>query len=176
VRIGTLTLLFGLSLALPSFASDSVLKTLKLDSMHEPAPDFEYANADGKKHKLSDLKGHAIILHFWASWCTSCQKELPDLQIATRKWAKDQIIFLPVSVEGTEKKTESENFLKKNAPELSVLIPTEAKSVHTYWAWGLPATYLMNTKGELVARALGARDWTSVPTKDVEVLLGLHPH
>ena len=151
--------------------TDPVIKTLKLDSMHEPAPDFEYANVDGKKHHLSELKGQAVILHFWANWCVSCRKELPDLQRATQKWAKNSIVFLPISVEGSENKKESLSFLKENAPELSYLIPTEAKSVHRYWAWGLPATYLINTKGELVARALGARNWNDVSAKEVRALL-----
>jgi thiol-disulfide isomerase/thioredoxin len=167
-----------------SSSAAKLMKHLKLDAMHEKAPDFEYANAEGVKFHLSDLLGKPIVIHFWASWCTSCAKELPLLQTATQKWmskptrtesvaANHDIVFLPVSVEGIEKKSQNVSFLKENAPELSYWVPTEAKTVHKYWAWGLPATYFINRKGQLVARSLGARDWNTVSGNDILTLLDL---
>lgn len=42
-------------------------------------PDIVFADAGGKRQKLSDLRGKAVVLHFWGSWCPPCQREMPDL-------------------------------------------------------------------------------------------------
>src|SRR4051812_27247609 len=49
----------------------------------KPAPDFTLQTLDGKKLTLSDLRGKAVVLNFWATWCPPCKVELPwfvDLQ------------------------------------------------------------------------------------------------
>lgn len=43
-------------------------------------PDLSYNDASGKVRKLSDDRGRVVVLHFWGSWCPTCQREMPDLQ------------------------------------------------------------------------------------------------
>ncbi|MBI2914170.1 MAG: TlpA family protein disulfide reductase [Chloroflexi bacterium] len=44
------------------------------------APDFELSDFQGGRHRLSDFRGRAVYLNFWATWCAPCQAELPDMQ------------------------------------------------------------------------------------------------
>lgn len=44
------------------------------------APDFEISDMDGARHRLSDFRGRIIYINFWATWCTPCQIEMPDIQ------------------------------------------------------------------------------------------------
>ena len=44
------------------------------------APDFEISDFDGTRHRLSDFRGQAVYVTFWASWCGPCKAELPDIQ------------------------------------------------------------------------------------------------
>jgi thiol-disulfide isomerase/thioredoxin len=65
-------------------------------------PDIAYRNAQGKSLKLSSLRGKVVLLHFWASWCPPCRKEMPELaklhsDLADRK----DIIFIPLQVRET---------------------------------------------------------------------------
>ena len=44
------------------------------------APDFQLPDLSGKKVKLSDYRGSVVLVHFWATWCSTCIKEMAELQ------------------------------------------------------------------------------------------------
>jgi thiol-disulfide isomerase/thioredoxin len=48
------------------------------------APDFEFSDYQGKRYRLSDFRGHALVLNFWASWCGPCRQELPAMSAVLR--------------------------------------------------------------------------------------------
>ena len=58
------------------------------------APDFEMEFTDGKKTKLSELRGQIVILQFTASWCSVCRLEMPHLEKDVWQKYKDQNVLL----------------------------------------------------------------------------------
>lgn len=77
------------------------------------APDFELASPDSTtKIKLSDLRGHYVVLDFWASWCPDCRKDLAQVKALHEDYYPKGVAFVSVSFD-----TNGEvwrNFVKKN--------------------------------------------------------------
>lgn len=68
----------------------------------DPAPDFEMALPDGKKIKLSDLRGRVVMLQFTASWCGVCRKEMPHIEKEIWQKHKDNPHFALYGIDREE--------------------------------------------------------------------------
>jgi thiol-disulfide isomerase/thioredoxin len=124
---------------------------------------FSGNTANGAHKKISDFRGHPILLHFWASWCTTCKEEIPSLQKLIEHTQTNAPIFLPVSVDSEKDKIAAEHFLKMNAPAVPFITAVDARSIQKYWSWGIPVTYFIDANGKITSRALGRREWKSLP-------------
>lgn len=76
-----------------------VLKSHTATEIGRNAPDFEQKSPDGKLIKLSDFKGKYILLDFWASWCSPCREENPNLVSAYQKYKTKGFEILGVSMD-----------------------------------------------------------------------------
>lgn len=64
----------------------------------KPAPDFSGTDLDGKPVKLSDYRGHPLVLNFWASWCGPCRAEQPGITRALAHYAPQGLQVLGITV------------------------------------------------------------------------------
>lgn len=70
----------------------------------EPAPVFNLTTLEGKKLKLSDLKGKYILLDFWATWCGPCMAEIPFIKGIRKKYPADKLVIVGISQDRDKKK------------------------------------------------------------------------
>jgi thiol-disulfide isomerase/thioredoxin len=84
-------------------------------TMASPVPSgIVWEDFNGKKHDLKDLKGHVLVLHFWAAWCPPCREEFPRLMRAAAD--NKDITFLTLSSDSSPEK--AKDFLK-DVPDIA---------------------------------------------------------
>src|SRR5262245_13554092 len=61
-------------------------------------PPLELADLDGKTHKLSDYKGRAVLVNFWATWCEPCREEMPSIERLRKSLEGKRFTVIAVNV------------------------------------------------------------------------------
>lgn len=78
----------------------------------DEAPNFILPKLNGDTVKLSDLKGKAVLLNFWGSWCGPCKKEMPAIQDAYDNYKNQNFEVITINIEESELTVE--NFFESN--------------------------------------------------------------
>jgi thiol-disulfide isomerase/thioredoxin len=120
------------------------------------APNFTMLDKDGKTVELSSKKGKPIILNFWASWCPPCKAEMPDFEEAYKKYG-DEVEFMMVNLTDGYQETlqKAKEHVSSNGYTFPVYFDTESSGAYAYNISSVPATYVIDTEGNIVAHAIG---------------------
>jgi len=149
-------------IAVPCAAlDDASLRTQQMQRLDEPAPDFVLRNASVTDLHLGALRGHPVIIHFWATWCASCRDELPVIQALAQQLNDTDVEFLTVAIDTDSNTADINEFAANLGITLPVFLAADGRITDRYWSWGIPVTYLIDRDGTIAGRALGPRDWTS---------------
>lgn len=119
------------------------------------APDFVANNPDGKPVRLSEnLNGYTLV-DFWASWCAPCRKENPNIVSAYKEFHDKGFNVFGISL---DKKKESWIKAIKDDhldwQQVSELVYWNSEIAKLYGVRAIPANYLVDSKGIIVARNL----------------------
>ncbi|OFZ70230.1 MAG: hypothetical protein A2Z01_03475 [Betaproteobacteria bacterium RBG_16_58_11] len=131
---------------------------LKLDG--RPAPALQLADMDGKSVNLAQLKGRWVLVHFWASWCGPCRREMPTLPKLINAFPPERLSVMLVNT--AESDEDVFTFLASVSPELTTLMDRDGQVTERWQPRGLPSTFFVDPQGRLRYQALGGRDWGSV--------------
>lgn len=125
----------------------------------KPALPFSLKTLDGKTVALSDFRGKPVLVKFWATWCPSCEEELPVVEnlLAGKR---DQVTTLLLAIDG-EKEKRVERAIKKAKVTLPVLLDVKEKTARLYGVTFIPAAFLIDRDGMLIGSIVGERDWHS---------------
>ena len=135
---------------------------LKLDG--RPAPALQLADMDGKKMDLAQLKGRWVLVHFWASWCGPCRREMPTLAQVIKTFPTERLTVLLVNT--AESDDDVFSFLASVSPDLVTLMDRDGQATERWQPRGLPSTFIVDPQGQLQYLALGGRDWGAKPYLD----------
>lgn len=131
----------------------------------QPAPDFAFESLEGKKMKLSDLRGKVVYLDFWASWCGPCMRELPAAKKIEEHFKGQDVVFVKVSID--EDTAAWKNAIaKREIDGINVCEPGgwKAPTAVKYAVQGVPSYFLIDRKGKFVT------DTTPRPSETEELM------
>jgi thiol-disulfide isomerase/thioredoxin len=119
------------------------------EATHRPLPSFALS-ADNGPIPSETLKGHVVVLAFWASWCLPCLEELPELQRAYMRYQKDpNVVFLAVDT-GWAGETPEKGKRRLTQRHLDIPVAFDAGSAaKSLGVDGLPTLFLVDRNGNL---------------------------
>ena len=105
---------------------------------------------------LSSLRGRYVVLHFWASWCPDCRKDMPAMNELSYVYSSDSVVFIHISYDTDkavwQKYIEDNKMLGLQVSELKKMRETQ-----TYSLFGIkwiPAMYLVSPEGRVMLRTV----------------------
>jgi peroxiredoxin len=122
-----------------------------------PAPAFSLRDLSGKIVDSKSLAGRVAVLSFGATWCSSCTSELKSLENLQAKFPKDLIVYF-VALDGRGDK-DVKPYLEKHAYNIRTLVDPKMAVAREHGVRWLPVTVVLDRKGMIVGRAIGARKW-----------------
>lgn len=125
--------------------------------MLSPAHAVEYTLPDlnGKMQSLNQYRGKWLIVNYWASWCQSCLKELPELNALYEKYKSQGVEVIGINFEQLDAEV-LQQFVQQSNIGFPVLRSSPVKETPLGPVPALPTTYIVNPEGVAVAGQVGA--------------------
>lgn len=123
----------------------------------QSAENFSIEDSDGNVYQLKQSKGKWVFLHFWASWCGPCRKEMPVIS-RLQSQLKGQPIDI-VLINTAEDEDTIFSFLGSVSPELQSYMDKDGDLTELWAPRGLPTTFFIDPTGKKRYLALGGRPW-----------------
>jgi thiol-disulfide isomerase/thioredoxin len=120
------------------------------------APDFSLQALDGKTTKLSDFRGKAVLLNFWATWCAPCKIEMPWFVELQRQYGPEGLQIIGVAMDDASTK-DIADFAKEMGVNYPVLLGKEAVGDEYGGVQFLPENFYIDRNGKVVDRAFGLK-------------------
>jgi thiol-disulfide isomerase/thioredoxin len=124
-----------------------VASLLRAATLNAPAPSFALKDSRKQVRTLASYKGNVVFIDFWASWCATCQLELPELDrlAAEYKGKKLQVVAINVDTDRHAAK-ELLKKLRLSAPHFEILWDPQSKVVSTYNIEAMPTSFILDQK------------------------------
>jgi thiol-disulfide isomerase/thioredoxin len=120
------------------------------------APNFTLETLDGKNMSLSDLRGKAVLLNFWATWCGPCKIETPWLVELQKEYGSQGLQVVGVAMDDSGKE-DIEKFAHDMGVNYPVLLGKEAVGDAYGGVPALPESFFIGRNGKIVERIIGLK-------------------
>jgi peroxiredoxin len=142
---------------------------LKAIQVGQPAPDFTINSINNTPIKLSDYKGKYVLIDFWASWCQPCRHENPNLVKAYQTYNSKNFNILGISLDkdpaAWKNAIDTDGLSWTHASELKDF---EGESVRLYQIEAIPSSFLIDPKGNIIAKNLRGEELDSFLAKTLK--------
>lgn len=154
---GTLEPASGAFTTLPAAGSGSDSETGGAPEVGKSAPDFTLKTLDGGEITLSDVKGTAVLINFWASWCPPCRLEMPDLVRSYERYKDQGFVILGVDLTFQDALADVQDFVQEFNISYPILLDeTGEVTLDNYRLIGLPMSVFVDREGIVRRMHIGA--------------------
>ena len=108
--------------------------------------------------KLSDYRGKVVFLNIWATWCPPCREEMPSMESLYQRLKGREFEMLAVSIDRQREEVVGP-FVAKYGLTFPVLLDPDSKTYKLYGLTGIPETFIIDKKGVIVLKMIGAQNW-----------------
>jgi peroxiredoxin len=120
------------------------------------APDFTLESLDGKSMRLSDLRGKAVLLNFWATWCGPCKIEMPWFVDFQKQYGSQGLQIVGVAMDDASK-ADIAKFAKDMGVNYPILIGKESVGDQYGGVPALPESFVISRDGKIMDKIIGLR-------------------
>jgi thiol-disulfide isomerase/thioredoxin len=122
----------------------------------EHAPAFALPTAAGDSVSLERLQGKVVYVDFWASWCGPCRRSFPWMNEMQRRYGDKGLTIVGINVD--KKRADAVRFLSETPAEFTIVYDAPGAIPAAYGVKGMPSSYLIDGRGNVVATEQGFRD------------------
>ncbi len=139
------------------------------------APDFTLQTASGEAISLSELRGKAVLLNVWASWCGPCRAEMPAMQRIYEEYAGQGLVVLAVNATDQDSAAAALAFASELGLTFPIVFDTDGGVGRQYAVRALPSSYFIRPDGVIEEVIIGGPMAEALLRIRVENLLGGQP-
>lgn len=121
-------------------------------------PALEARDLEGRPWRLTELRGKAVLINFWASWCEPCLAEMPSLQQLAQRHGPQKVLVLALNFKESE--AQVRRFAERSGLQLPLLLDPRGEIARRWGVRVFPSTVLLGADGRLHGVVRGELDWS----------------
>lgn len=135
------------------------------------APDFRLQTPDGEMVALSELRGQAVLVNLWATWCPPCRAEMPAIQKIYQEYKDQGFVVLAVNMTYQDNPLAVLPFTQENNLTFPILLEETGEMARKYELRSLPSSFFINRDGIVQEVVIGGPMSESLLRTRIESIL-----
>jgi len=124
----------------------------------DAAPPYAARTLAGDSLALDSVRGRAVLLNVWATWCTPCRQEMPAIERLFAAFADSGLTVIGVSVDDAGSAAEVRQFVAAHHIRFTIALDPDKRVARVFRTLGVPETFLLDRRGLVVRRWIGEFD------------------
>ena len=145
-------------------------KTIAAGELGSTLPDFSVRDLEHHTISSADLRGHVVLIDFWATWCEPCKKEMPGYQKLLDRYGSRGLAVVGFKFDTMADAEDPVKFAKKIGVRYPLAVATDDLKRKFGGIEGLPTTLIYDRQGVLRTKVIGF-EYTDTLEADLKPLL-----